>query len=261
MKRILKPLFMLCLVCSLSVGVWAQEKPAYTLFDKEGNVITYGELVDRLTQYDVVFLGEMHNCPITHWLEYEGLITDDRFEAETRLWDNYYTDYRAVVWLAKEHGIPFIATNVPRRYANSVKNGGLEALEAFSEEARRYIAPLPIPFEYDEGKSREAFGMMLMMGGKTAGDLRLLAEAQAVKDATMAWFISRHLDGKFLHLNGSYHSDFKEGIIPYLLKYRPETTFATVTFLRTEDISRLGEEQKGRADFYVCIPETMVTSY
>ena len=187
--------------------------------------------------------------------------TDDRFEAETRLWDNYYTDYRAVVWLAKEHGIPFIATNVPRRYANSVKNGGLEALEAFSEEARRYIAPLPIPFEYDEGKSREAFGMMLMMGGKTAGDLRLLAEAQAVKDATMAWFISRHLDGKFLHLNGSYHSDFKEGIIPYLLKYRPETTLATVTFLRAEDISRLGEEQKGRADFYVCIPETMVTSY
>lgn len=294
MKRILKPLFMLCLVCSLSVGVWAQEKPAYTLFDKEGNVITYGELVDRLTQYDVVFLGEMHNCPITHWLEYEiacslyevhgkkftigaemfesdnqlivdeymaGLITEDRFEAETRLWDNYYTDYRAVVWLAKEHGIPFIATNVPRRYANSVKNGGLEALEAFSEEARRYIAPLPIPFEYDEGKSREAFGMMLMMGGKTAGDLRLLAEAQAVKDATMAWFISRHLDGKFLHLNGSYHSDFKEGIIPYLLKYRPETTLATVTFLRTEDILRLGEEQKGRADFYVCIPETMVTSY
>ena len=43
MKRILKPLFMLCLVCSLSVGVWAQEKPAYTLFDKEGNVLSIEE--------------------------------------------------------------------------------------------------------------------------------------------------------------------------------------------------------------------------
>ena len=39
-------------------------------------------------------------------------ISYDRFEAEARLWDNYSTDYYPVVFFAKEHGIPFIATNI-----------------------------------------------------------------------------------------------------------------------------------------------------
>ena len=71
-------------------------------------------------------------------------ISYDRFEAEARLWDNYRTDYYPVVFFAKEHHIPFIATNIPRRYANIVKNKGFEALDSLSEEAKRYIAPLPL---------------------------------------------------------------------------------------------------------------------
>lgn len=297
MKHLQKIILLLCLFPLTVLRLQAQDKPAYALFDDKGNSITYRELIRQLARHDVVFLGEMHNCPVTHWLEYEitrslhaihkdklvigaemfesdnqliideymqGYITEDRFEAETRLWDNYFTDYRPVVWFAKENAIPFVATNIPRRYANSVKNRGLEALNAFSDEARTYMAPLPIPFEYDEEKSRKAFGMMLLMGGKTDGDLKRLAQAQAIKDATMAWFIARNLSApntKLLHLNGSYHSDFKEGIIPYLLEYRPGTSCATVTFLRQEDISRLDSVQQGRADFYVVIPDTMVTSY
>lgn len=297
MKHLQKIILLLCLFPLTVLRLQAQDKPAYALFDDKGNSITYRELIRQLARHDVVFLGEMHNCPVTHWLEYEitrslhaihkdklvigaemfesdnqliideymqGYITEDRFEAETRLWDNYFTDYRPVVWFAKKNAIPFVATNIPRRYANSVKNRGLEALDAFSDEARTYMAPLPIPFEYDEEKSRKAFGMMLLMGGKTDGDLKRLAQAQAIKDATMAWFIARNLSApntKLLHLNGSYHSDFKEGIILYLLEYRPGTSCATVTFLRQEDISRLDSVQQGRADFYVVIPDTMVTSY
>ena len=75
-------------------------------------------------------------------------ISYDRFEAEARLLDNYRTDYYPVVFFAKEHHIPFIATNIPRRYANIVKNKGFEALDSLSEEAKRYIAPLPIDFEF-----------------------------------------------------------------------------------------------------------------
>lgn len=297
MKHLQKIILLLCFLPLTVLCLQAQDKPAYALFDDKGNSITYRELIRQLARHDVVFLGEMHNCPVTHWLEYEitrslhaiykdklvigaemfesdnqliideymqGYITEDRFETETRLWDNYFTDYRPIVWFAKENAIPFVATNIPRRYANSVKNGGLEALEAFSDEARTYMAPLPIPFEYNEEKSREAFGMMLLMGGKTDGDLKRLAQAQAIKDATMAWFIARNLsfpNAKLLHLNGCYHSDFKEGIIPYLLKYRPGTSCVTVTFLRQEDVSRLDPVQQGRADFYVVIPDTMVTSY
>lgn len=270
-----------------------EELRAYALFDAAGREITFAELIDRLAPSDVVFVGEVHNCPITHWLElkiaqalYERhgnslvmgaemlesdiqlildeymqrLISPDRFGAEARLWDNYETDYHPIVFFAKEHGIPFVATNVPRRYANSVRNHGLGILDSLSDEAKRYLAPLPIPFEYDEEQSQAAFGMMAMLGH--GSDTRRLAEAQAVKDATMAWFISRNMNGgKFLHFNGNYHSDFKGGIIPYLDRYRPGTRVATIASVRQSEIDRLGEEQEGRADFYICVPEEMTNTY
>lgn len=293
MKRLL---YILCLCCFIPLSFVAQavDKPAYTLFDKEGKKITYSTLIDALSGYDAVFLGEMHNCPITHWLEFEvirslyglhrdkltigaemlesdnqlildeymsGTITSDRFEAEARLWPNHSTDYEPVVYFAKEHSIPFVATNVPRRYANSVKNKGFEVLNTLSNEAKRYIAPLPIPFEYDEKESQSAFGMMHMMGRKSPEEIRRFAEAQAVKDATMGWFIAQNLRHKFVHLNGSYHTERKGGIIPYLLRYRPNTSIVTVLFVRQENISALDEENKDLADFYVCIPEDMVHSY
>lgn len=120
-----------------------------------------------------------------------------------------------------------------------MKSGGLEVLDSLSVEAKKYIAPLPVPFEYNEK----------------------LAQAQAVKDATMGWFIARNMKDKFLHINGSYHSDFKSGIIPYLLCYRPGTSVVTVTSVRQESINKLDDENKERADFYICVPEDMVTSY
>src|SRR5699024_1655100 len=98
-----------------------------------------------------------------------------------------------VVFFAKENKIPFVATNIPRRYANAVKNGGMEALDSLSDEAKRYIAPLPIAFDYDEKESEAAFSMMNMMGGRKSGDNYKLAQAQAVKDATMGWFIANNI--------------------------------------------------------------------
>ena len=134
-QRIIKRLLCLVCLCGCCLGVVsAQEdmnKRAYVLFDNTGKEITYGELVKQLSGYDIVFLGEIHNCPITHWLEFEitrsmyaihkdklmlgaemlesdnQLILDeymqrqisyDRFEAEARLWDNYNTDYYPVVF-------------------------------------------------------------------------------------------------------------------------------------------------------------------
>lgn len=284
----------LCFLCCIKAWGQPQDKPAYLLYDAAGKQISYSDLIKGLGGYDAVFLGEMHNCPITHWLEFEitkslyalhgdkltigaemlecdnqlildeymkGLITSDRFEAEARLWHNHSTDYEPVVYFAKEHAVPFVATNVPRRYANSVKNHGFSILEKLSPEAKKYLPPLPIPFVYDAESSEATFGVMRMMGGHSAEDTRRLAEAQAVKDATMAWFIAQNFRHKFLHLNGSLHSDQKGGIIPYLLRYRPKTTVATVLFVRQEDISALEEIHFGRAEYYVCIPEDMVHSY
>lgn len=122
------------------------------------------------------------------------------------------------------------------------------------------MAPLPIHFEYNEDESKEAFGMMSMLGQK-GNNMQYMSQAQAIKDATMAWFIAKNIKQKFVHINGSYHTDFKGGIIPYLLRYKPNTNIVTIVSVRQEVIDMLDEENKGRADFFICIPEDMVTSY
>ena len=72
-KLFSKKVCVLLLLCLVGVTAFAQKgyKKAYTLFDANGKEIGYDELVAALAQPDVVFIGEIHNCCITHWLEYE----------------------------------------------------------------------------------------------------------------------------------------------------------------------------------------------
>ena len=270
----------------------AQSNPAYSIFTGEGKETDYGKMLKDLADADVIFIGETHNCPIAHWLEYEiasdlirrspkglalgaemfeadnqllvdeytqGLISSDKFETEAKLWDNYWTDYSWMLYLAREHGLKFVATNVPRRYASYVKDNGLEALQTLSEEAKSLMAPLPIPF--DKAAQEEAmFGFMQMIGGKGAGSSHF-AEAQAIKDATMAWFIAQNFDRKFIHFNGNFHSDNKGGIIPYLEAYLPGKKIATVCSARQDSIKSLEKENRGRADFIIVAPTDFPMSY
>ncbi len=292
----MKKTILTALLLASSVLTNAATPGAFKLFDNTGREIDFDAMTDSLVRADVVFIGENHNCPVSHWMELKitqalhqahgqqlalgeemmeadnQLILDeymsrqidyDHFESEARLWDNYATDYYPVVFYAKDNGIPFVATNVPRRYASVVKNKGLEALDSLTAEAKTYLPPLPIPFNFNQEKSDEAFGMMQLLGGRTSGDMERLAQAQAIKDATMAWFIAKNLpEGrKFLHINGSYHSDNRDGIIPYLLTYKPGLKIATVTSVRQEEINSLDEDNLGRADFYIVVSEDFPTSY
>lgn len=43
------------------------------------------------------------------------------FDSLARLWVNYATDYAPLVELAKTLKFPFIATNVPRKYARDLR--------------------------------------------------------------------------------------------------------------------------------------------
>ena len=265
---------------------------AYALFDAQGKRISFQEMIRGLAEAEVVLVGEIHNCCITHWLELsitralyqvhgdrmmmgaemfeadnqllldeymQRTIRYDSFEDEARLWPNYQTDYAPLVFYAKEHRIPFVATNVPRRYANVVKYKGLAYLDSLSEEAKRYLPPLPVAYLHDE--SQEDLFALMRATGIRSGENLYLAEAQALKDATMGWFIARNMKEKFLHFNGNYHSDFKKGIVPYLLEYRPGTNVKTVCSVRQETVEALDEEHNGRADYYICVPEDMSTSY
>ena len=122
------------------------------------------------------------------------------------------------------------------------------------------MAPLPIHFQSNENVE-QGFALMGMMGKNKNADPHRIAEAQAIKDATMAWRIAENLPGKLIHFNGNFHSDSRGGIIPYLLTYKPGVRYVVVRAVRQEDISHLDEAYQGIADYYICVPEDMTTSY
>lgn len=289
--NLLQSFFALLMLLSFSL-VHAQ-KDAYKLYNAKGKEVRYARLLDDCKQADVVLFGELHNDPIAHWMQYEltkdlyeaigtklvlgaemfeadgqlildeyfaGLITTEKFEEEMRLWKNYGTDYKPLLEFARTNKLKFIATNIPRRYANLVFKLGLDSLDALSDEAKRYMMPLPL--EYDTTKNAYAAlaGGNPAMGGHGSANLR---DAQVVKDATMAWFILKHLEPgeTFLHYNGAYHSDHYESISYFLEKTVPGIRIVTISTVNQEDISELEENHEGKADYILAVPESMTRTY
>jgi uncharacterized iron-regulated protein len=184
-------------------------------------------------------------------------ITAKQLDTMARLWSNYKTDYAPLVEFAKENKIPFAATNVPRRYASMVAKGNFAALDTISEKEKSWIAPLPIAYDSSLPGYKNMLAMMPGHGGSN------LPKAQALKDATMAYFILKHYEqGKvFLHFNGSYHSDNYEGILWHLKQAKPELKYATITTVSQKDVNKLMPEHLKRADFIICVDEDMTSTY
>lgn len=272
---------------------FAQEKPAYLIYTKEGKKSSYAKMIKALAGKKAVFFGELHDDPIAHWLELEvlkvlyqehkenlvcgsemyesdnqkvlsdfvtGKITEKQFKDSCRLWSNFETDYFPMLAFAmtQKTPIPWIATNIPRKYASLVYKKGLSSLDSLSFKEKSWMCPLP--YKVDTTLSQYAAlteGEMHM--GKT------FVYSQAIKDATMAYFISQNMKENtvFYHVNGSYHSDFHQGILWYLnlyakLDYDKMLTISTVT---QENINKLEKDYIGKADFIICVPESMTRTH
>ncbi len=273
---------------------FAQDKPAYQLFNAEGKPVKYRKLLREVSEAEVLLFGELHNNPIAHWMQLEllkDLYTEagrelvvgaemfethqqaaldslqsaewdeKKFAEEASMWNNYDTDYRPVVRFSISAGIPVVATNVPRKYARQVSRQGPASLDSLPNEEKALLAPLPYPIDYDIPSYAH---MREMMGGHTGGmNMDYFIAAQAIKDATMAHFIlTNHREGQlFYHMNGSYHSDDKEGIAWYLNTYQPGIKIANITVVEQENIDEVEEENLGKADFIIVVPATMTKTY
>ncbi len=290
----MKPILNVCIFILATLVATAQDKQAYRVFDSKGKESDYAQLLKQSKKADVVFFGEQHNNPISHWLQIElaqdleketsgklimgaemferdnqailneylaGQISSKNFEEEARIWDNYATDYKPLVELAKSKKLPFIATNIPRRYANMVYKQGLESLNPLTSEAKSWIAPLPIEVDMNLPSYQAMIKMMGGHGGSSASDN--LIKSQAVKDATMGYFIAQNLKKGhvFLHFNGSYHSDLKEGTVWYLRKYAAGKDVVNIATVEQDNIDKLDQENLGKADFIICVPAKMTKTY
>lgn len=270
----------------------AQDPLAYRIFDQQGKASNFKQLISASVKSEVILFGELHNNPISHWLQleltteihklagynlvlgmemfeadnqllideyFEGLIAERNFTQEARLWSNYATDYKPLLEYARTHSLPLIATNIPRRYAALVNRHGFDGLFELSDDARRYIAPLPVAYDPE----LPAYSAMLQMGGMAAHVSENFPKAQAIKDATMAHFILRNLapGQTFLHFHGSFHSDNFEGIAWYLRQRRPAIRMITISSVEQDQLESLDESNKGKADFIIVIPQNMTKTY
>ncbi|MCE4563571.1 ChaN family lipoprotein [Maribellus sp. CM-23] len=264
------------------------DKPAYLLFDKDGKTVKYEKMLKQIQEADVVLFGELHDNPISHWLQLEltkelyklkgknlvlgaemfesdnqvildeylsGKISQRNFEDEMKLWPNYKTDYKPLVEFAKDSGLYFVATNVPRRYAALVNKKGFEGLKELSDEAKTFLPPLPPPYD----STLNCYASMMTMEGMGSHVSSNFPKAQAIKDATMSHFILKNREpGKMLlHYHGAYHSQNYESIYWYLKHYQPELKIVTIHSATQKDISELSEENTGKADFTICVDEDM----
>lgn len=271
--------------------VWSQDHAAYVIYNAKGKKVSYKKMEKALLDKKYVFFGELHNDPIAHWLQMEvlkalyakhgnrlvagsemferdnnpvlqaylqGKVDEKKFEDSCRLWSNYKTDYKPMLVYAKEHQIPWVATNIPRRYASLVFKKGVAALDSLPAGEKEWICPLPFPLDSTLSQYAALLDGEMHMGPN-------FIRAQAIKDATMAYFSWKAMqpNSVLYHLNGAYHSDFHQGILWYLQHYsgaKPEEMI-TVSTVSQEDISKLDKEFYGKADFIICVPERMTKTH
>jgi len=266
----------------------SQYKPAYILYNANGHKVSYMKMIKTLKKKDIVLFGELHNNPITHWLQLEvtkdlkesrnltlgaemfeadnqealdkyltGMLSEKGLDSNARLWKNYKTDYAPLVNFAKENKLTFAATNIPRKYASLVAKGGFEKLDSLPADEKKWIAPLPVEYNADLPGYKKMLEMMAGHGGPN------LPKAQAIKDATMAYFILKYYSqgSLFIHYNGAYHSENYEGILWYLQRKEPDLKYATISTVSQKDIRSLLSENKKKADFIICVDEDMTNTY
>jgi uncharacterized iron-regulated protein len=282
--------FIVLMFLTFAAMGFKSDLPAYMLYNAKGKAVSFSDMLADLHDADVVLFGEFHDNPIAHWMQYklseallsldsgwvmgaemfesdnqtlineylQGIISEKNFEKEARLWPNYKTDYKPLMQLAKDYGRAFWATNIPRRYASAVYSSGLEGLNALDETALSWLPPLPI--EVDTTLSQ--YKAMLEMG-MGHGGMNLLY-AQAIKDATMGWHIAKatRYGGSLIHYNGSFHSDFHQGIEVYINTYstRP-LKVKTLTCIEADDPTKWEADAESQADYVLLIDSDMTKTH
>ncbi|MDX1650909.1 MAG: ChaN family lipoprotein [Brumimicrobium sp.] len=289
MIRFLCGLFILA---GFSTQLIAQQIKAYQIYNSRGKKVSFEKMSADLRKQNIILFGELHNNPISHWMQLElikslhkqgsivlgaemferddqklleayleGKIEEREFDSLAGLWINYETDYKPLIEYAKRNHLNFEATNIPRRFANMVYKEGFTSLDSLSENEKKWIAPLPIAYNPELPGYKE---MLNMMPGHSNENL---PKAQAIKDATMAYFIYQGFkkqqasESTFLHFNGTYHSKNYEGIYWYLKEIDTSLKVATIHTVLQGDVMRLEKEHYGAADYILVVDEDMTTTY
>ena len=280
----------LLLVFLFPIFVFAQTDQAFVIYNAKGKKVSIAKMTRESIDAQLILFGEFHDNPISHWLELEllkelfnqkgkklivgfemfeqdqqaaldrylnGGITDKQLKDSLRLWPNYSTDYKPLILFAKENKLACIASNVERKYASLLFKSGRIALDTISPLKKSQMADLQFPIDTTLSQYASLNEMAAHMGGGN------MLEAQALKDATMAKYILQELreDNQIIHYNGAYHSDYYQGILWYIQQSKPLIKVTTISTVSQQKVNKLEKEHLGKADFIICVTESMTSTH
>jgi len=245
----------------------------------KGIILNLEQALEALVDYNIIFFGEDHDSRVAHEGELilltelagrntglvlalemferdvqdalnaylEETISEDKFLELTRPWPNYQEDYRPLVELAKDRGIPVIAANVPRRTAAGVAMANEISSDVVGEDS--IYLPQNLHLDSEEYYERFVALMTKMPHSVPMKGLKVeaLYRAQVLKDAVMAASLEPFLAHRIFFCCGRFHSEYHLGIPYQLQKNHPELKVAVVVCaesvmgLPMRDRSRIGD--------------------
>jgi len=251
-----------------------------------GKAIASNEFFDKLVskKYNVIFVGENHDDPAAHDIELDilkklkedgdklglslefwdreaqqvtdeylmGLVSEEGFIQDSRPPGNYHA-YMPLLQVCKEHGLPVVAANCPRRYTRLVAKQGQSALLALLKESDSVKSLLPsLPFPPASRKYEEAFREIMEDMGMTEVPKGMI-EAQCLWDASMADSLHKALEKtpRLIHITGFFHMQYALGTVERLRELLPEVKILSVAIIPSEDMNYLSDGQKNIADLVV----------
>ena len=282
-----------CSVNSGTVSASPSDESVIYLDAADGKQVDLSQVLSAVSDKQVVYFGEYHDSQPAHDAEMsvmEGLyaehgdrlvlslemferdvqgvldaylngdISEEEFLAKSRPWENYVQAYRPMIEFAKEHHLPVLASNIPRRMAAVVAKTG--SLETAAPEDRKYRPAggiYPASFAY-----RKRF-MATMEQFRVHGrempkeKMQQMYRAQCLKDDTMAHtiadYLKAHPESVVYQVNGGFHSDGGQGVPWKLDLFRPDTAQAVLSTVhyrpRRDKIDEVWQNNRREGDFLV----------
>ena len=130
---------------------------------------------------------------------------------------------------------------------------GMDALDELSPDARALIGP---DLETYFDPTVKAYAEMAdMMGAHVPDNMLNIQTAQASKDATMAHFSLKNFNqGDLLfHFEGSYHSNYDQGIIWWINKIQPGLNIKSITTVTQSEWNEMTDADKATIAEYIIV--------
>ena len=264
-------------------GVSDQFKIGQIIDLSAGEVISFGEFIDRIASKELIFVGEVHDNPEHHLIQVQILqalmaksehidlameffqhpdqtALDRYIQRETeedvflkevgwkKGWGFDYSFYRPLMLLARQNGSRVLAINAPKDIVRKVARKGLGGLD---QSQRDQIArEIGLDSEAHRAYLREIYGQH---GHGSLKQFEYFYEAQCVWEDTMAQNIADFLikeKGKMIVFAGNGHIVNKYGIPDRAVRRHPVSMVTVMPYAihGTENI------EKGMADYVWLTP-------